>query len=108
MRHRHVQIACSLLIIALAPLLLEPAATSARDFAPPYEPGPFNVGVTTFPAVMSGGRATLIQVFYPTLDDFDEDSTYTILTAVGSYQLRSPLGAVHDAQAASGLFPLVV
>lgn len=83
-------------------------SASARHFSPPDQPGPFHVGVTTIPAVLSGGRATQIQVFYPTLERRDEESTYTVVTAVGAYQLRSPLGAVHNAQAAPGLFPLVV
>jgi hypothetical protein len=57
---------------------------------------------------MTAGRATRIQVYYPTLEPPNAASRYTILTAVGPYQLRSPLGAVHDAQAAPGFFPLVV
>ena len=81
---------------------------SPDDFAPPDERGPFNVGVTTFPAVMTAGRMTLIQVYYPTLEPADAESRYTILIPVGPYQLSSPLGAVPDAQAAPGLFPLVV
>jgi len=92
----------------LAGTLLFVAAVSARDIAPPDEPGPFNVGVTTFSATMTGGRVTRVQVYYPTLESDDEASKYTILTPVGTYQLRSPLGAVQDAQAAPGLFPLVV
>lgn len=99
----------SLALAALAVVgLAASTAASPPNLAPPDEPGPFNVGVTTFPAVMSGGRVTRIQVYYPTLEDVDEDSRYTILYAGGSYQLRSPLGAVHDAQAAPGRFPLVV
>jgi dienelactone hydrolase len=88
--------------------LVSPATASPERFAPPDVPGPFNVGATVFPAMMSDGRVTLIQVYYPTLDDFDQDSVYTIAAPAGSYQLRSPLGAVHNAQAAPGFFPLIV
>jgi hypothetical protein len=75
---------------------------------PPDEPGPFNVGITTFSTTMTGGRVTRIQVYYPTLEPSDEESRYTIVTPAGAYQLGSTLGAVHDAQPAPGLFPLVV
>jgi hypothetical protein len=57
---------------------------------------------------MTGGRVTRIQVYYPTLEPSDEESRYTIVTPAGAYQLGSTLGAVHDAQPAPGLFPLVV
>lgn len=85
-----------------------PVTASPPDLAPPDGPGPFTVGVTTFSASMSAGRVARIQVYYPTLEPADAESRYTILTPVGSYQLNSPLGAVPDAQAAPGLFPLVV
>src|SRR5262245_30069877 len=88
--------------------LADSAAASPRDFARPDEPGPFNVGVTTFAATMSGGRVTRIQVFYPTLDLPDDETRYTILTAAGPYQLRPALGAVHDAPPAADLSPLIV
>lgn len=88
--------------------LVGPALSSPPDFAPPDGPGPFNVGATTFPAETTGGRVTLIQVFYPTLEPSDAESRYTIVTPAGPYHLDSPLGAVHDAQAAPGLFPLIV
>lgn len=88
--------------------LAGPLAAVPPDLAPPDGPGPFNVGVTTFSAIMSGGRITRIQVYYPTLEPADAKSRYTILTPAGPYQLSSPLGAVEDAQAAPGLFPLVV
>ena len=95
--------------LALAVLVLAVSATAyPADLAPPDEPGPFNVGVTTFAATMSGGRVTLIQVFYPTLEPTDEECRYTIVTPAGSYQLGSPLGAVQDASPAPGPFPLVV
>lgn len=94
--------------VLTAVTLAGPATASPPDFAPPDGPGPFNVGVTTFSATMSGGRVTRIQVFYPTLEPTDFVSRYTILTPAGSYQLSSPLGAAPDAQAAPGWFPLVV
>jgi len=75
---------------------------------PPDKPGPFNVGVTTFSAVMSAGRIARIQVYYPTVAPSNCQTRYTILTAVGTYQLRSPLCAAVDARAAPGRFPLVV
>src|SRR5262245_2006506 len=96
----NLRFAARLELAALLAAVLAPTATSAKDFAPPDEPGPFNVGVTTFPAVMSGGRLTRIQVYYPTLEPADDDSRYTIFTPAGPYQLISPLGAVQDAQAA--------
>jgi hypothetical protein len=93
---------------ALAGALLFVAAVSARDIAPPDEPGPFNVGVTTFSATMSGGRVTRVQVFYPTFEPPNEAFRYSILTPAGTYQLRSALGAIENAQAAPLGFPLVV
>src|SRR5262245_63215151 len=94
---------------ALAALLFV-AAVSAKDTAPPDEPGPFNVGVTTFSATMTGGRVTRVQVFYPTFEPPDPAFRYTILWPPGTpgYRLRSPLGAAEDAQALPGRFPLVV
>lgn len=83
-------------------------SAAAQDIAPPDEPGPFNVGVTTFSAVMTDGLVTRIQVFYPTLDPANGPTSYTVSTSTGTYQLSSPLDAVHDAQAAPGWFPLVV
>ena len=96
------------LALTLVMGLVSPTPASPPDFAPPDGPGPFNVGVTTFSAPMSAGRVTRIQVYYPTLEPADDGSRYTILTPAGPYQLGSPLGAVEDAQAAPGLFPLVV
>lgn len=96
------------LVLAFAVVLALAGSAAANKNAPPDKPGPFNVGVTTFPAVMTGGRVAQIQVFYPTLDPADFQTRYTISTAAGAYQLRSPLGAVEGAQAAPGLFPLVV
>ena len=106
-RFKSAGMALALAVLAVV-VLASPVPADPPDFARPDGPGPFGVGVTTFSATMSGGRVTRIQVYYPTLDDSDEDSMYTIMTAAGSYQLSSPLGAVHDAQAVPGLFPLVV
>jgi hypothetical protein len=92
----------------LAGTLLFVAAVSAGDIAPPDEAGPYNVGVTTFSATMSGGRVTRVQVFYPTLEPADEAFRYTILTPVGTYQIRSSLGAAENADALPLRFPLVV
>ena len=80
---------------------------SAQPLPPPEMRGDFNVGETKFAATMTGGRVTTIQVFYPTLAD-QSASQYTVVTPAGPYVLRSPLGAVHDAQVAPGPFPLVV
>src|SRR4051794_7727563 len=82
----------------LTATLLTAAAVSAKNppIAPPDEPGPFNVGWTTFLAPMSGGRVTQIRVFYPTLEEADHQTQYTIHTPVGTYQLDSPLWAVQD------------
>jgi dienelactone hydrolase len=96
------------LMAALCVSFLTTGAISAKDIAPPDEPGPFNVGVTAFPAVMSGGRVTQIRVWYPTLEAAGAQTKYTIFRAGGSYQLNSPLRAVEDAQALPGSFPLVV
>jgi predicted dienelactone hydrolase len=110
----------------LTATLLTPTAVSADDknkgkekdkdkghgkdkrIIPPDEAGDFNVGFTTFSAVMSGGRVTQIRVFYPTDEAADEQTQYTIQTPVGTYQLDSPLWAIQDAQALPGQFPLVV
>ena len=85
---------------ALSLLLLIGALSndsSAKDIAPPDEPGPFNVGVTTFSAMMSAGRVTKIQVYYPTLVPPNGESRYTINTPLVTYQLSSPSGAVEEA-----------
>ena len=106
---KHCTLVASLALAALAVVgLVASAAASPLNLAPPDEPGPFNVGVTTFSAVMSGGRVTQIRVFYPTYEAADDQTQYTIQTPVGTYQLDSPLWAVHDAQALPGQFPLVV
>lgn len=93
---------------ALAGTLLFAAAVSAKDIALPDEPGPFNVGVTTFSATMTGGRVTRVQAFYPTGEPADEDFRYTVLAAAGAYQLRSHLGVAENAPALPFRFPLVV
>lgn len=93
---------------ALSALLLLVAAVAAADIPPPDERGPFNVGVTKFPAVMTGGRVTSMQVFYPTLAPADEEFRYTVHAPAGAYQLRSPLGATENGAALPLEFPLVV
>jgi hypothetical protein len=98
----------ALRLFGLAGLLLASATAFGDNIAPPNEPGPFHVGVTTFTATMTGGRITRVQVFYPTLEPPDEDFRYTILTPAGTYQLRSALGAAENAAPAPWEFPLVV
>lgn len=94
---------------ALSAMLLFVAAVAGADIPPPDEPGPFNVGVTTFSATMTGGRVTRVQVFYPTLEPANESFRYTILMPpVGTYELRSPLGVAPDAPALPLRFPLIV
>src|SRR4051794_38163117 len=66
------------LLGALWVTFLTTGAFSAPDIAPPDAPGPFRVGVTAFPAVMSGGRVTQIRVWYPTLEAADAQTRYTI------------------------------
>ena len=106
---KHCTLVASLALAALAVVgLVASAAASPLNLAPPDEPGPFNVGFTTFSAEMSGGRVTQIRVFYPTDEAADDQTQYTIQTPVGTYQLDSPLWAVEDAQALPGQFPLVV
>jgi predicted dienelactone hydrolase len=73
----------------------------------PTQHGPYNVGTTLFTATMSGGRLARVQVFYPTLAAADPASVYTITTPAGSYRIRSPLGAVVNAVAEPGAFPLI-
>ena len=64
---KHCTLVASFALAALAVVGLVPsAAASPLNPAPPDEPGPFNVGVTTFSAMMSDNRLTQIQVFYPT------------------------------------------
>src|SRR5215471_16130357 len=81
----------------LAALLFASARASADDIAPPDQPGPYHVGVTTFSAVMTGGRVTRVQVFYPTSEVPDQNFRYTINTLAGNYQLHSALRAAEDA-----------
>jgi predicted dienelactone hydrolase len=84
------------------------AAAANPNIAAPDQPGPFNVGVTVFSATMSGGRTTLVQVFYPTADPVDCAMRYRISYLAGFYELQSPLCAHPDALAFPGWFPLVV
>src|SRR5262245_14213532 len=99
MSHIQVRGSSARQLFSLAALVLASTAASAKDIAPPDEPGTFHVSVTTFSATMTGGRVTRVQVFYPTLEPADEEFRYTILTPVGTYQLRSPLGVAEDAPA---------
>jgi len=80
----------------------------ANDLPPPDQKGPYNVGSYLFNATMTGGRVARVQVFYPTLELPNPASSYTITFAPGTYSLKSPLGAAHDALPAPGAFPLVV
>jgi dienelactone hydrolase len=82
-------------------------ATVHGELVPPTERGPYNVGTTLFTATMSGGRLAGVQVFYPTLAVADPASAYTIVTQAGSYRIRSPLGAVVNAVAEPGGFPVI-
>jgi dienelactone hydrolase len=84
------------------------AQESQERVPAPDAPGPYNVGTTTFPAIMTGGRVTLVQVFYPTLDEGDCDRKYTIQSPPGPYQVTSPSCAVENATVAPGPFAWVV
>jgi hypothetical protein len=68
-------------------LLLETALVSravqakndgSKNIVPPSEKGPYNVGITTFCAVMNGGRITRVSVFYPTLDAQNCNVTFPV------------------------------
>jgi hypothetical protein len=84
------------------------AQSSARPVQAPDAPGPYNVGTTTFPATMTGGRVTLVQVFYPTLDEGNCDRKYTIQSPAGPYQVTSPFCSVENATVAPGPFAWIV
>ena len=84
------------------------AAAANPNIAAPDQPGPFNVGVTVFSATMSGGRTTLVQVFYPTAQPVDCAMRYRINYLAGFYEVQSPLCARSNALAYPGVFPLVV
>jgi predicted dienelactone hydrolase len=86
----------------------EVAAAGKPNIAAPDQPGPFNVGVTVFSAVMSDGRTTRVQVFYPTAQPVDCPMRYRIDYLAGFYELQSPLCARSNARAFPGWFPLVV
>ena len=79
MRLIRIQVLRTLLLI-VGVILLGGAGRAAQPVAPPHEPGPFSVGVTTFSATMSAGRVTRIQVYYPTLDPPNCQTNYTVLT----------------------------
>ena len=108
MKRRTFALGLARIAVAFSGLFLAVVAAVGADLAPPDEPGPYYVGVTKFSAVMSGGRVTQVQVFYPTFESPDEAFRYTIQTAVGPYELRSPLGAAEDVPALPFRFPLVV
>src|SRR6185503_4831088 len=57
---------------------LTAAGIANTNIAAPDQPGPFNVGVMTFSATMTGGRTTRVQVFYPTADAVDCTMRYRI------------------------------
>jgi len=98
----------TLALLAMTLFAAEAANAQSQNLPAPDQKGPYNVGTYTFSATMTGGRVTRVQVFYPTLAAVDPTSVYTINTPVGTYDIRSPLGAVHDAAVAPGPFPLVV
>jgi len=87
-----------------------PALGRADTFHPADGPGAYNVGAMTFSAVMTGGRITRVQVFYPTAEPADCDGGYTVLTPVqfGTLWVPSPLCAVAEAAVAPGEWPLIV
>ena len=80
MRLTRIEALRTLLLIAMGVVLLGGASRAAPHIAPPHEPGPFTVGVTTFSATMSAGRVARIQVYYPTLDPPNCQTNYTVLT----------------------------
>ena len=110
-------------LFVLAAVLVTAATASARQAGTPESRGPYNVGVTTFCAVMSAGRVTRVQVFYPTLARADSHATYAVYPPVNQsdpfgtclpaggelYRLSSPLHAVQDANPVPRKqFPLIV
>jgi dienelactone hydrolase len=83
-------------------------ARAAELFAPDG-PGPYTVGTARFTAAMTGGRLTTVQVFYPTTEEPDCATTYTVTPAGGSsFDVTTLLCAASDAAAAPGPFPLIV
>ena len=106
LRHRVLR------LTVLAAVFVTAATASARQADTPDRRGPYNVGVTTFCAVMSAGRVTRVQVFYPTLAHADAGATYAVYPPVNQtnplgtlilpagaelYRLKPPLRAVQDA-----------
>jgi hypothetical protein len=57
---------------------------------------------------MSGGRVSLVQVYYPTTSAPDCVQKYQVETASGPYLLTSPLCAAKSATVASGTFPTII
>ena len=114
---------CAPRLIVLGLVLASGVTGFAQYPERPDEKGPYNVGFTTFCAVMSAGRVTRVQVFYPTLDRPDYQAEYPVYPAVNQgdplgtclpagaelYRLSSPLHAVQDANPISGKrSPLIV
>jgi hypothetical protein len=89
---------------------LSRTVAAAPPFTPPDAKGDYDVGTTTFSAVMSDGRTTKVQAYYPTASQAGAACDfYTVAVAgVGTYHVRSPLCARIDAPIAAGVFPLIV
>jgi acetyl esterase/lipase len=103
-----VTLVCAFAIAIIGALANATAdGTAPAELVHPMDRGPYNVGTTSFTATMSGGRLARVQVFYPTRAAADSTSVYTIVTAAGSYRIRSPFGAAVDAVAERGAFPLI-
>ena len=94
--------------IALCAAIGTPEARADRLAAPDAQGG-YNVGFRMFQNVpASGAPIPRVLVYYPTTAPPNCGTRYTIQGVGGSYQRRSPLCAVENAEIASGPFPLVV
>src|SRR5262245_9059116 len=108
---------------AVCVVLLTAVTGYAKEIVAPDGKGPYNVGVTTFCATVSGGRVTRIQVFYPTWDPPDQSSRHPVYPPVNPsnpvascvpaggalYTLSSPLRAAQGAHPVpENRFPLIV
>jgi hypothetical protein len=95
------------LVLALG---VSATALAAPPVAPPGAKGAYDVGTTTFFAVMSDGRSTKVQAYYPTAPQSSSAcDTYTVSQGnLGTYHVSSPLCAHIDAPIADGAFPLIV
>ena len=89
-----------LALVVFAALAATTLTASGKDIIPPDEPGPFNVGYTTFLTELSGGRVTQIRVFYPTFEAADGKTQYTIRAAAGTEMLSSSLLGIVSTAAA--------